>query len=95
MHDDLEKKIDQHYERQAKKLMERIWKDCKKRTGHRYKEKSDYSSDKRTCATCHYPERKNYDKDWKFDSATAESGISKIGKQLRTADAEAGIEWIP
>lgn len=96
MNDDLEKKIDQHYEQKARKLMERIWKDCKKRTDHRYKEKSDrYSSDRRTCSTCHYPERKNIDDKWKYDSTTADAGIAKLGTQLRNADAEAGIEWIP
>jgi hypothetical protein len=97
MRDDIERAIVEHYEKRAKKLMERIWKDCKKRTKHRYTTKNEYSSDKRTCRTCHYPERRRagYDDDWKFDKAAAISGISKIGQQLRQADREAGIEWIP
>lgn len=96
MRDDIEGAIVKHYEERAKKLMERIWKDCKKRTKHRYHTKNQYSSDKRTCATCHYPERKKYDSSkWQYDEATASQGIMKIGKQLRQADVEAGIEWIP
>lgn len=96
MRDAIEKKIVEHYEERAKKLMERIWKDCKKRTKHRYTSKNQYSSDKRTCTACHYPEKKKYDSSkWEFDRASAEAGISKIGTQLRQADKEAGIEWIP
>lgn len=96
MRDDIERAIVKHYEERAKKLMERIWKDCKKRTKHRYTSKNQYSSDKRTCTTCHYPEKKKYDSSkWEFDGSTAAQGISKIGQQLRSADREAGIEWIP
>lgn len=97
MRDDIEKKIVEHYEQRAEKLMKRIWKDCKKRTKHRTSIRSWSCSDKRTCRTCHYPERRRagYDDNWKFDKAAAISGISKIGQQLRQADREAGIEWIP
>lgn len=87
-------KIEQHYEERAERLMRKIWKECGKRTKHY--DRVHIDGRMYQCQVCNAPLTKHEDKSkFSIRDSAAREGFKKLGHQLREADRQAGIEWIP
>lgn len=88
------KRIERHYYDMAEQTMKQLWRECKKRTGHQYTtdNKQDYNGvgDNRpqVCMVCAHPIGYRADD-------RKRRGITEVARQLRGADRDAGVEWIP
>jgi hypothetical protein len=83
----LDQEIDAHYRRKAQKVVRKLWRACRKATGHSFVDSRDMH-DQRTCEHCGLPEGERAERRKK-------QGIIALGEKLRQADKEAGVEWIP
>lgn len=80
----LEDQVQKHYEKRAKKIIKKLWRECGARTGH-----VSTRGDESTCEVCGKPITRDYIK------GRTRNGITKLAWELRNADKRAGIEWIP